>query len=233
MAEPGLLRQPRRAHGGFDHGLDHHLAAVAWFRQRGVGVHQVGQQLLVQAPPVHADAHRLRVRDRDLHDLDEVGVAVLGAHVARVDAVLGQRRGRRRVLGQQQVAVVMEVPDQRDADAQPVQLLADDGHGLGGLVVVDGDAHQLAAGMRQLRHLDGGGIGVGGIGVRHRLHDDGMSGADEDAADVDGGGRTTLDHAFDATRSASIGHDGRMLAPIHPAPLPEGAGNVRPLPHPE
>ena len=160
-------------------------------------------------------------------------VVVLGADVARVDAVLGQRGRGRRVLRQQQVAVVMEVADQRNAHAQPIELLADDGHRLRRLVVVDGDAHQLAAGVRQLRDLDGGGIGVGGVGVRHRLDDDRMSGADEDAADVHAGGRTTLDHVLDATRSAPIGHGGRMLAPIHPAPLPEGAGNVRPLPHPE
>ena len=172
MRQPGLLGQARRSQGRLDHGLDHHLAGVARLGGGGVGVHHLGQQLLVERAPVDADADRLRVGDGDLDDRGELLVAALGADVARVDAVLGQRRRRVRVLRQQEVAVVVKVADERHGHAERVELGADDRHRLGGGVVVDRDPHQLGAGVRQLRDLDRGRIGIGGVGVRHRLHHD-------------------------------------------------------------
>ena len=44
---------------------------------------------------------------------------------------------------------------------------------------VDGDAHHLGAGARQLLDLDRGGDRVRGIGVGHRLHDDRRAAADD------------------------------------------------------
>ena len=158
-----------------------------------VGVHHLGQQLLVERAPVHADADRLVVRDRDLDDLRELLVAALGADVAGIDAVLGQRRRRLGVLRQQQVAVVVEVADERHVDPEPVELGADDRDRLGGLVVVDGDAHQLRSGVGELRDLDGGGVGIGGVGVRHRLDDDRVRRSDRDVADQHGQGRAADD----------------------------------------
>ena len=55
---------------------------------------------------------------------------------------------------------------------EPVELLADDRNRLRRLVVVDRDAHELGAGVRELGDLDGGAVGIGGVGVRHRLDDD-------------------------------------------------------------
>ncbi len=103
------------------------------------------------------------------------------------------------------MADVMEIADEWDRDAQLVELLADVRHGGGGLVPVDGDAHELRAGSRQRRHLRDRQVDVGGVRVGHRLHDDrrpaaerhrALSGADRHRAGVsprgglrrDGGG---------------------------------------------
>jgi hypothetical protein len=61
---------------------------------------------------------------------------------------------------------------------------ADVGHRGGALVAVDGDAHQLGAGAPELGHLLDGGLDVGGVGVGHRLHDNGRAAADGHAANV-------------------------------------------------
>ena len=92
VAEPGLLGQLGRAHRGLDHRVDHHVARVARLGQPRVRLHQVGEQLLVERAPVDADADRLPVVDRDPDDRLEVLVVALGADVARVDPVLGERR---------------------------------------------------------------------------------------------------------------------------------------------
>ena len=57
------------------------------------------------------------------------------------------------MIGQQLVADVMEVADDRHVDADLEQPLLDLRHGGGGLVAVDRDAHDLGAGARQRRHL--------------------------------------------------------------------------------
>jgi hypothetical protein len=122
---------------------------------------------------------RLAVVDRDLDDGAEVVVVVLAAHVARVDAVLGERPGAVGILGQQHVAVVVEVADDRDRD-----LLDDLGHGARGGLGVHGDAHQLAA--RGVERVDLGHRPrhVGGVGVGHGLHHDGPLAAHLDPTHV-------------------------------------------------
>ncbi len=79
----------------------------------------------------------------------------------------------------------MEVADDRHGDVHLRQPLLDARHGGGRLVAVDRDAHQLGAGARQRRHLLRGAFDVGGVGIGHRLHDDRMTAADHDAADID------------------------------------------------
>src|ERR1041385_6800552 len=54
-------------------------------------VHQGGEKILIERAPVHPDAHRLPVPDRDFDDRAEVLVAPLAAHVARVDPVLDRK----------------------------------------------------------------------------------------------------------------------------------------------
>ena len=61
--------------------------------------------------------------------LAELPVALVAlADVAGVDAVLGQRLRAVGKLGEQAVAVVVEVAHQRHVDAHAVELLADVGH---------------------------------------------------------------------------------------------------------
>ena len=102
------------------------------------------------------------------------------------------------ILLQQQVAVVVEVADDGRLPALGADAFDDVRHGLGGLIVVDGDADQLGAGAGERGDLLDGGFDVGGVGVGHRLDDDGGVGPDADAADVDGDGMASLDrwHVF-------------------------------------
>ena len=81
-----------------EHRLDHHVARVARLGGRGVGVHELGEDGLVERAPVDPDADRLVQVDRDLDDRREVLVVALGADVAGVDPVLGEGRGHLRVL---------------------------------------------------------------------------------------------------------------------------------------
>ncbi len=161
--------QQRRLH----HRLARHLARLLRIVRLGVLVHQVRQQFLIERAPVGADAHRLVVLDRHLDDGGELAVLlVLEADVAGIDAVLVERLGAARMVGEQLVADVVEVADDRHVAADLEQPLLDLRHGGGGLVAVDGDADDLGAGGGQRRHLADGSVDVGGVGVGHRLHHD-------------------------------------------------------------
>ena len=59
------------------------------------------------------------------------------------------------------------------------------GYGGGGLVAVDGDAHEFRAGAMERRDLPDGRFDVRRVGIGHRLHDDGRAAANFDAADID------------------------------------------------
>ena len=112
-------------------------------RRIGVLVHQPGQQLLVERAPIGADPHRLAVLDRRFDDRGELRVLlVLEADIAGIDAIFVERLGAGRVIGEQLVADIMKVADQRHVDAHLVELLADMRHGRGGLVAIDGDADE-------------------------------------------------------------------------------------------
>ena len=155
----------------------------------GVFVHQLGQQFLIERAPVGADPDCLVVLVGDLDDVGELGVAlVLEADIAGIDAVLVERLGTGRIFGEQLVADVMEIADQGRGDAALAQAVADVRNGGGSLLAVDRDAHHLGAGARQRRDLRDGAFDIGGIGIRHRLHDDRRAAADGDIADHDLGG---------------------------------------------
>ena len=127
--------------------------------------------------------------DRGLDDGGELPVLLLlEADIAGIDAVLVERFGAGRMIGKELVADIVEVADDRHVDAHAQQPLLDVRHGGGGLVAVDGDAHDLRAGARQRRDLLRRRLHVGGVGVGHRLHDDRCAAADGDLADVDGDG---------------------------------------------
>ena len=114
----------------------------------------MGQQFLVERAPVRADAHGLAVPDRPLDDGAELAVLLLlEADVAGVDAVFVERFGAGRMVGEQLVADVMEVADERHAHAHLSQLVPDVRHGRRRLVAIDRDAHDLGAGAGQRRDL--------------------------------------------------------------------------------
>ena len=95
-------------------------------------VHHAGQQVLVQASPVHADAHWLAVPAGSLDHLRELRVALAAAaDIAGIDAVLGERLGAVGVRREQLVAVEVEVADDRHVAAGGAQAIADVRHGRG------------------------------------------------------------------------------------------------------
>ena len=100
------------------HRFAHHRARLERRGALRVFVHQRGQQFLIERAPVGADAHRLAVADREFDDRGELHVAlVLEADIAGIDAIFVERLGAGGMIGQQLVADVMEVADQRDVDA--------------------------------------------------------------------------------------------------------------------
>ena len=122
------------------------------------------------------------------HGAEVVVIFTTNRTVARVDAVLGEGLGAVGVFGQELVAVVVEVAN--DGCGPPLGGDAFDniGNGLGGGVVVYGDADHLRAGAGEGRDLLDGGLNVGRVGVGHGLDDDGSLRAHADATDVDGDG---------------------------------------------
>ena len=151
----------------------------------GVLVHQVGQQGLVERAPIGADADRLAVPDRHLDDGAELPVLLLlEADIARVDAVFVEGLGAGRMIGQQLVADIMEIADQRHGDAEPVQTVADARDGGRGLVAVDGDADDFGTGARERRDLSHRRVHIGRVRVGHRLDHDGSAAADHHRPDA-------------------------------------------------
>ncbi len=173
MSEPGLLGQLGRAQGALHHGMHGDRARIQRLGQPRVGIHQLGEELLVEAPPVHADPHGLAVVDGDLDYRAEVLVVVLAAHIARVDPVLAERPRAVGELGEEHVAVVVEIADHRG-----VHLLDDLGHGPGRGLRVHRHTHQLAARGMEGAHLGDGGVHIRRVGVGHGLDDDGARAAD-------------------------------------------------------
>ena len=93
-----------------------------------------------------------------------------------------------RVLDQQLVAVVVEVADDRDADAQVVELAPDLRHGAPrppSLLTVTRTSSEPA--WASAATWSAVASAIGGVGVGHRLDDDRVARADQHAADVDGG----------------------------------------------
>ena len=74
-----------------------------------------------------------------------------------------------------------------------VTVVADQRNGLPRLVVVYGDSNKLRARVRELRDLQGRGVGIGGIRVRHRLDDDRVITPDRHVPDEPRGGATPRD----------------------------------------
>ena len=174
---------------GLHQGLAGHFLRALRRGQRRVLVHQLREQLLVQAAPVDADAHRLAVVDGLLDDGGELVVPLAPeADVAGVDAVLGQQARAFRVLAEQRMAVVVKIAHQGHVAAHHAHALDDLGHGGGGLFRVDRDAHDLGPGAGEFRHLAGRGLRVLRVRVGHGLDHDRVLGPHVDVGHLHGGG---------------------------------------------
>ena len=95
---------------------------------RRILVHQPREQLGVETSPIDADAHRLRVNARLLDHRRELRIALAAlADVAGIDAELRERASAVGHLGEQLVAVEMEVADQRNTAPERVDFSRIDG----------------------------------------------------------------------------------------------------------
>ncbi len=111
-------------------------------------------------------------------------VALLAeADIAGIDAVFVERGGAVRMLGQQDMAVIVEVADDRDIEPHLQQLLLDMRDCRGRFGAVDRDAHQFRTGAGERRGLAHRALDIGGVGIGHGLHHDRGAAADRDVAD--------------------------------------------------
>ena len=128
MAETRLLRQGRRTHGALHHGIPQDGSPFLGLLPGSVLVHQSRKESLVQRAPIHADPHRFLVFHGNPDNGLEIVIPAGRADVARVDAVLGQRPGSIRVLGQEDVSVVVEVAYDGYMAGHHLQTFHDTGH---------------------------------------------------------------------------------------------------------
>ncbi len=159
----------------------------------GVLLHLAHDQFLIERAAVYADAHGLAVVARHFADRRELLVAALAvAHVAGIDAVLVERAGAIGILGEQDVAVVVKIADDGSVAARVEQTLLDFRHRGRRFRHVHGDANQFRSGLGEFEALLRGGGDVGGVGVGHRLDDDGRAAAHLHLADLDADGLMTF-----------------------------------------
>ena len=171
-----------RADGRSNQRLVHDLLGAPGRAACVIGIHQVGQQILVEAAPIDANAHRFVPTQGGLNHLGKLLVFLVAfAHVAGIDAVFGQSLGAIGKFRQQPVAVVMKVANQRHGNAHAVKLLTDVGHGLCRFRRIDGDAYQLGARQRQFLDLNGRANGICHVGIGHGLHTHRAAATDSDA----------------------------------------------------
>jgi hypothetical protein len=96
----------------------------------------------------------------------------LEADIAGIDAVFGQRLGAGRMIGQQLVADIVEVADERHVDGRAAPAARGCAARRPRLVAVDRDAHDLGARAMERGDLGDGRVDIGRVGVGHRLDDD-------------------------------------------------------------
>jgi hypothetical protein len=101
-----------------------------------------------------------------------------------IDAVLVERFGAGRMIGEKPVADVVEITHDRHSDAHLAQAVFDMRNCGGGLVAIDRDADDLRPGTGQRRDLARGALDVGSVGIGHRLYDDRRAAADAHPADI-------------------------------------------------
>ena len=189
LAQAGLEGEGGRLHGGDHHALVQDVLRTPAQVAVGVLLHLGNDEFLVERSAIDADTHGLAVIDGHLADGGELFIAATaGADVAGIDAVLVERRGAVRVAREQEVAVVVEVADERCGAAGVEHPLLDLGDGGSRFRQVDRDAHEFGPGLGQLDALLRRGGRVGRVGHRHRLDHDGRAAANLHVADLDADG---------------------------------------------
>jgi hypothetical protein len=143
-------------------------------------------QFLIERAAVHTDAYRLAPGRAPTPQI----VANCSSRrlpvptVAGIDAVLVERGGALRKPGEQLMAVVVEIADERGAAAgiaHPLLDLGDRGRRFRQVTV---HAHHLGTGFASSMHCRAVAAHVGRVGHRHRLHHDRGAAADEHVADA-------------------------------------------------
>ena len=150
-----------------------------------VFLHLAHDQFLIERPAIDADAHGLAMVAGHSADGGELLVAALAcADISRVDAVFVERLGRAGNFVKRDVAVVVEVADERSIAAGVEHALLDFGHGRSRFRDIDRDPHHLRTGGGQLDALPRGARHVDGIRIRHGLNGDGCAAAHLDSPDL-------------------------------------------------
>jgi hypothetical protein len=154
--------------GGEHQRFARHILGGFGLRECRIFIHLTREQACIHRAPVDADADGFIFGDGDFHHLRELRVVLFAeADIARVDAIFGERFGHVVEFGEQAVAVVMEVADQRYVTAQRIKAVADGGHGARGGFIIHRDAHQFGARVGERFYLRDGSRHIGGIGVGH------------------------------------------------------------------
>jgi len=181
----------------------------------GVLLHIDRDQFLIQGSSIDTDPDRLAVVASNSANGGEIGVVTMtGSYVPGVDSVFIEGLSAAWVTLKDDVAVEVEVTDQRHRVARILQPMLDFDYRLRRLMGVDGNANKLGAGGRKLTTLPSGCLGVGGVGVGHGLHHHRGIATDCDAADLNGVcGLTMFGHLPDGTVFVN-----RELLPFHPQP---------------
>ena len=163
-----------------------HLAGVHGAWRLGVLVHEMREEFLIQRAPVDANADGLFVFECQFDDGGKLRIALgLEADISRIDAVFAERLGASRVIGQQLVADIVKIANQRNTHAHFHQAIANMRHGCRSLVAIHGDAHDLGTREGKGRDLFGRRLDIGGIRIGHGLHHNRRCPADLDATDID------------------------------------------------
>ncbi len=200
-AQAGVESEVRGLEGGEDHALVDDFFGVLAEIFVGVLLHFGHDELLIERAAVDADADRFSIIDCDFTNRRELLIAALtGADVAGIDAVLVERFGAVGILGEENVAVVMEVADDGDVAARVEEALLDFGNGGRGFRDIDSPANDFRTGFGELQRLFERGCDVGGVRVSHGLDDDGRAAADLNVADF-----YAIGFAARMTRTGGIG----------------------------
>ena len=178
--------------GAFDDGVEGDFAGVEGLVEFGVFVHHPGEERAVEGAPVDADADGTIVLNGAFDHGAEVVVGLAAdVYVAGVDAVFGEGACAVWILTQEQVAVVMEVADQRDGNTMQHERVFNFGNCCCGCVGVDRDTDNFGAGFGEFHDLLCGGCYILRICIRHGLNHDRIGATDFDATDIDNCAFTT------------------------------------------